>query len=274
MNYPEFSVLISVYKKENCFNLNACLNSILTQSLKPSEVVIVKDGPLPADLENYIDNFSEAHEIVKVVALAENRGLATALNFGIQICSFDYIARMDADDIAVPERFAIQFKAIIEEPRIRLIGGFVQEFEKDAKTLSRIRKVPIEHSQIITSAKKFCPFNHPTVIYRKKDVLDVGGYDASFFQEDYHLWMKMLATGIYAVNLPEVLVYMRTGQDFFKRRKGIKYAKNEFSFFYSLYRDKHLNLLEFLLAGIPRFCIRLLPVLLVENIYKQLLRSR
>ena len=270
---PDFSVLISVYFRETCSNLETCLKSILEQSLPPSEIVIVKDGPLSVEMNELLANFERCYSEINLVSLNENVGLAKALNFGISHCRYDFIARMDSDDIAHPDRFEKQFKIFRKYPQVQIVGSWVSEFTDDTCVSVGIRKVPEFHHEILKFSKLYSPFNHPTVVFRKQTVVESGGYDPLFLQEDYHLWMKLLSLGTIGYNIQESLVFMRTNNNFFNRRRGLKYAINEASFMHSLYRQNHISFIEFTIYGIARFLSRMLGAKLLKFLYKNFLRK-
>ena len=123
----DFSVLLSVYWKENPDWLRLSLKSIWEdQSLKPAEIVLVKDGPLTDRLEAVISQFKQSAPL-KIVPLSQNQGLGRALNEGLKFCSFDLVARMDTDDISKPDRFEKQIRFISQHPDISVVGSWVDE---------------------------------------------------------------------------------------------------------------------------------------------------
>ena len=116
-----FSVLISVYCREKATHLNDALLSIWEQTLTPTEVVLVKDGPLTDELEQVINDFKNRYNAIRIVALPQNVGLGAALNEGLKHCSYELVARMDSDDICKPIRFEKQVQYLMQHPQIDII---------------------------------------------------------------------------------------------------------------------------------------------------------
>lgn len=267
-----FSVLLSVYFKEQATYLQQCLNSILSQSLQPTEIIIVKDGILTKDLDQVIDNFLSKTKILKVIQLPNNIGLGKALNIGLQHCTYDIIARMDTDDIAKPNRFEKQLKVFQQYPDIDIVSSWIDEFEGDTNHILSIRKLPEYHKEIYQFAKKRSPINHPAVMFRKSSVLAAGGYKHFPLFEDYYLWVRMLINGAKFYNIQESLLYFRSSPEMFKRRGGINYALIELKFERELLRIKFIDKSIFIKNILIRFISRLIPNKLRTIIYKHLLR--
>lgn len=219
-----FSVLMSVYKKENPAFLEECLKSLMAQTLQASEIVLVEDGPLTGELYAVIDSYSKLLPL-KSVKLETNQGLATALNVGLERCAHELVARMDTDDIMLPNRFELQVAFMQANPSIDVASSWIEERTQTMQASGFVKKVPPTHEEILKFSKRRNPINHPASIYRKSSVLAVGGYPM-VFPEDYALWSAMLVKGYRFANIPEVLVHMRTGDDFIVRR-GVSFLKGE-----------------------------------------------
>lgn len=225
-----YSVLMSLYNKENPRYLKEAIDSILNQTIPPSEFIIIKDGKLTKELEDtlkyYIFKFPH---LFYIYGYNENKGLGYALNFGMQYCNNELIARMDADDIAHPKRCELQLKEFQTNPQLSIIGSFIQEFYviEDKKNLAGKRIVPLEDKEIKKYIKKRCPFNHMTVMLKKSDVIKSGGYKKWHFNEDYYLWIRMLENNCIFKNIPKVLVLARIDKNMYQRRGGIKYFISE-----------------------------------------------
>lgn len=224
---PEFSVLLSVYKNEKYEYFEAALNSILNQTMAPSEIVLIRDGEVPKPLQVSIDRFLENSIVpVKYIPFEKNGGLGNALRVGIEACTYSLVARMDTDDISASDRFERQLKAFSENPDVDVIGGQVSEFRENPKILSGNRIVPCTHSQIVQYARYRSPFNHPTVMYKRDSVLRAGNYVEIKYLEDYYLWCRMILNNCRFMNLPETLVYMRVNSDTYQRRGGYRYYQS------------------------------------------------
>ena len=167
-----FSVLLSIYYKERPDFLRQSLDSLFSQTLLPTEVVLVKDGPLTKTLDIIIEEYSKRYLQLKIVSLSVNQGLGKALNEGLKYCSYDLVVRMDTDDIAKPNRFEKQLKAFNNQSDIDIVSSWIDEFEGDTNHILSIRKLPEYHKEIYKFAKKRNPINHPAVMFRKSSVLE------------------------------------------------------------------------------------------------------
>lgn len=269
----QFSVLISVYKKENPEYLKTALESIVNQTLKPTEIVIVKDGLLTKELDECIEDFQKQNpKLFKVLAFKENRGLGLALRDGVKACKYEYIARMDSDDISKQDRFEKQFNYIQKHPETALLGTWITEFSKDEKEPNTLTKLPCTHQEIIKFAKKRNPFRHMTMVLKKEAVIEAGNYRDFLWFEDYDLWVRMLQKGYIAANIPEYLVNVRADKDMFARRGGWQYLKRDYRFQNVLMKTKFINKAEYILNISIRILIRLLPNDMRSLFYKRFLR--
>jgi glycosyltransferase involved in cell wall biosynthesis len=267
----KFSVLLPVFYKANPDHFKSALESLFNQSLPANEVVIVKDGPLTSELENVLSQYT--HNLpLKVLALKKNMGLGEALHIGLLNCSYDFVARMDSDDICVRERFEKQVEAFLENPDLDIIGSYLREFVHEIGDLKVIRKVPLKHEDIQSYTFYRCPFNHPTVMFKKSAVLRVGSYKSMPFFEDYYLWIRMAVANCCFENSEKVLLHYRIGNNMISRRHGLKYANDEYRFFKNCYKEGFINAYQFL-----RFCfrfpVRLLPIKILGKFYDYFLRS-
>lgn len=262
------SVLLSVYYKENPKYLDESLRSILLdQTYNVEQVVLVRDGPLTNELDFVIDYWASKFDgLLTIVSLNENHGLARALNEGLKYCKYDLVARMDTDDIALPERFEKQVYFMISNPDISVSSGCIEEWSQDFSLKISERRLPLDHNSILIFAKKRSPISHPAVIFRKSAVLAVGGYP-TIYPEDYPLWGTMLAQGYKFANLPDVLLKMRVGNALVERR-GKEFLKGEIKVFKHLYSVGLINRYEFFRNVLVRSFVRLSPVLVKKILYK------
>lgn len=269
----QFSVLMSVYSKEVPTFLESSLKSIIEQTLKPSQIVIVKDGPLSKELDNVITNYErEYDDLFKIVNLRSNVGLGKALNIGLGECDHELIVRMDSDDICVMDRFEKQIKYMSENEQISVLGSWIAEFENNPQDIISIRSVPSNHEQIRKLAKKKNPINHMSVVFRKNDVVNAGNYQSFLWNEDYYLWVRMIKKNYIFANLPEALLYVRAGEEMFKRRGGTKYLFSEIKLQKEFVQMKFINRFQAVINILKRVLIRLLPSKIRGFIYKRYLR--
>ena len=274
MTLPSFSVLICVYEKDDPEYFRLALQSVIDQTVSPDEVLLVADGPLIDALHSVIDNFrSEYPDIVRVVQFETNQGLGTALRTGVKECTHDIVARMDADDVAVNDRFERQLEHLSSNPDVDVIGGYIGEFQDDPGEIDQVREVPLESDEVESFSRFRCPTNHPTVVFRRESVLEAGNYRSLRSQQDYELWMRMLSQGYTIENLPEVLVRCRAGEELYNRRGGLEYAQLEYSLQREFLQLGAITRFEFSRNLLLRIPVRLIPNRIRTIIYKLFLRG-
>lgn len=265
----KLSLLMPVCEKDNIPCLKTALESVLRQTVPASEIIVVSDGPLSNDLQNILNIFKND---ITLVLLPKKLGLTGALNEGLKHCSCPLVARMDADDISVQNRFELQLKCFEQDSTLSVLGGYVEEFS-DTSTKTFIRKVPTTDCQIKRFLKYRSPFNHPTVMFKKRDILKVGGYKDFYLLEDYHLWARLALSGAKMANIPQVLLRFRSGKQMFLRRGGYKYFCANKILFKDFLHMKIINKAQYFYNLAVRFCVQVLcPVQVREIFYKKVLR--
>jgi glycosyltransferase involved in cell wall biosynthesis len=266
------SVLISVFSKEIPAYLAECLDSLAAQTLRAGEVVVVEDGPLGARLDRTIDAYREKLPIVSV-RLKDHVGLGVALGAGLSACRGEYVARMDADDICVPDRFERQMDFLESHREVDVVGGAIAEFEQDRLTPHSIRMLPTAGRPLLEFAQFRNPLNHMTVVFRKAAVLAAGSYRTRMGFEDYDLWARMLMRGAGLHNLEDVLVYVRCGTGMQSRRGGISYLKREIDLQLRLREMRFLSSRQCAMNILLRAPVRLMPTRLRAMCYRMGLRN-
>ena len=181
----KFSVLISIYYKETPEHLSECLESLIHQTVKADEIILVEDGKLNDGLYDVINRFSEKFHTLKIVSYEENMGLGYALQHGLQHCSHELVARMDADDICYPERFEKELDILLSHPEITVVSSWMSTFSKDIFHIENIKMVPEFDHDIKRYAISRNPVNHPACMFRKSKVLEAGNYKPFYLLEDY-----------------------------------------------------------------------------------------
>lgn len=217
-------MLMSLYKKEHPEYLRLALDSMINQTVKPDEIVLVEDGPLTDKLYAVVDDYKD---YLTVVVNEKNMGLGLALNKGVGVCRNNLVARMDTDDIAELNRCEKQLQYFAFHPETTILGGQIEEFITDTKNVVGKRIVPETDEELKNYMKKRCPFNHMTVMFKKADIIKAGNYQDWFWNEDYYLWIRLALDGFVFANLSETLVHTRVGADMYQRRGGDKYFKSE-----------------------------------------------
>ncbi len=256
----QFSVLMSVYKNEKPEYFAQAVDSVLNQTLMPNEIILMRDGPVPKKLQKIIDGYlsGEYRDLFSYYPMKTNHGLGNALKLGVIKAKYDYIARMDTDDIAKSNRFELQVKYMEEHPEVSVCGGQIFEFIGNKNNVVSKREVPLEHSDIVRFMKKRNAFSHMTVMFKKQDVIDAGNYIEMYLAEDYYLWCRMMVRGYIFANLPEILVYARTGTDMYKRRGGYKYYLSLKKLEEFKQKNKLTNRIDYLSTLSMRFLIHVL----------------
>ena len=271
MNY---SVLMSVYYKEKPDNLRQSMESIWRQTVPTDDFVLVCDGPLGLDLNAVVSQMEETHQdILHVIRLPKNVGLGNALNEGLKHCKNDLVARMDSDDISRQNHCERQLKVFEDNLRVAICSGIVEEFTSSTDIIDSQRIPPEKHEEIMQFAKKRNPFNHPCVMYRKNEVVAVGGYQQIFLLEDYYLWVRMLINGAVGYNLQESLLWMRAGSDMYKRRGGWKYAKAQIRLFGFMRKSGFIGIKDYMLSCMVRTASSLAPNSLRKAVFNWKLRK-
>lgn len=261
-----FTVLQSVYKKDNPDFLSESLQSIAENTLPPTSIVLVKDGELTSELESVISSWQKKLPL-KVVGYEKNQGLAHALNFGFQFVQTELVARMDSDDIAYKNRFEKQITFMVENPDVALSSGYISEFNTTKMIPSSIRRVPLLYEEIVPYLKKRNAFNHMAVVFRKSAVIDAGGYEQVSYFEDYDLWIRVVQKGYKVANIPELLVNARIGNDMIGRRHGLSYSKDELNFLKRQLKSGFITKKEFFKLVIMRVPVRLFPKRILKAVY-------
>lgn len=267
------SVLITVYAKESPLFLDQALRSLEQQSMQPSQVVLVKDGPLGPSLDAVIASYDGLLPL-SVVALPENMGSGPASRAGMEVCRESLVARMDSDDICLPHRLEVQTRALMENPGVDAVGGAIAEFETCPERPVAFRWPPAASADVARWARFRSPINNMTAVFRREAALRAGNYQNFPLYEDYHLWVRMLLAGSRLMNLDQVLVNVRVGNGMHSRRRGLRYALQEVRFQRFLCESGFISPARGIcnaLLGVP---LRLVPAPLGRLVYLNLLRSR
>jgi len=271
--YTPFSVLISTYKNDKPNLLSIALESIFSQSLQPNQVVLVVDGEIAKNATQVISEFENKYsEILELVQLPQNVGLGNALKIGIKHCKYSLIARMDADDVCDFNRFKTQVDYFYNNPLVSVVGSFVEEFHNKPSDYGSIKKVPLSTEEIRKYSSFRNPINHPSVMFKKEAIEQVGSYKEINLFEDYYLWLRLLKAGFIIENIPECLLHFKVGNDLIGRRHGFSYLKKEFSFLKLCYSENLITTKAFVTQIFSRLPLRVLPKNVLLFIYNKFLR--
>jgi len=269
----KYSVLMSVYINEKADYLSKSIESMINQSLKPDEIILMIDGPLTQDLNTVVEMY-ETKNLIKVIRNETNIGLGKSLHKGLLECKNEFIARMDSDDISIPNRCEKQVKFLNENSDISVIGTALIEFINNEENILYRKEVVTNHVDIAHQIKFKNPINHPTVMFRKKHVLDSGNYLDFYLNEDYYLWIRMYLKGYKFSNLNENLLKMRIDDNTYLRRGGYKYYVAQKNLFKFMLNKKIISKKEYLFNNLSRFIIRVcIPNNIRKNLYTRYLRK-
>lgn len=271
-----FSVLMSIYCKEKPEHFDICMKSIWDQqTLKPTEIILVEDGPLTDELYESIASWKEhLQQILRVIKLEENVGTGKAKNIGLQNCQYEIVSIVDTDDISVADRFEKQIECFFRDTDLVILGGQITEFIDDLSLPSGMRIVPLDNLALRQYAKKQSPFNNMTIMYRKSKILEVGGYQHHLWMEDYNLFLRVIAKGYKIQNLEDILVYARIDNGMHARRKGYEYIKSEKQLLTLKKELKLQNPIHANMLFLIRSAFRLMPSSFLGKIYNTFLRKK
>lgn len=268
-----YSILMSVYRLEKPAFFAQALQSMMAQTVLTNDFVVVCDGPLTPELDAVLDRFDRQYPgIFHVIRLPENVGIGAAANIGLQHCKNDLVAKMDADDISVPDRCEKQLRMFENHPELAVLGGFMEEFDEDPNCPYALRTVPLIHEEIRSFARRRQPFSNVTVMYRRSAVLAVGGYRSMARSEDYDLYVRLLHKGYRAANLRDVLTKARTDRSAMSRRASWATLKGCAQSRWRAYRMGFSSLGDFLFCVTGQFVMFISPAKLQQLLYQKLFR--
>lgn len=270
----KFSLLLSTYHGDHPDYLRlAFVSSVHEQTRRPDEVVLVQDGPVPGPLATEIEHLVGSSPVpVTHVVMEANVGLGPALDRGLEACSHEIVARMDADDVSRPDRFERQLPLV--EAGADIVGSGLYEFGDSIEEVVGRRTPPTDPDQIRRVIRFRDPFNHPTVVYRKSAVLAAGGYTDMALMEDYLLFTRMVEAGATPANIAEPLVYYRVGAGAYARRGGLQLLRSELAL-QRRFRDLGITSRgEYLRNVAVRGGYRLVPEGVRKVAYRSLLANR
>jgi len=268
--HEPFSLLVPVYDGDRPDYLRRAFRSAVhDQTVRPDQVIIVRDGPVRAELAECLDELCASSPVpVTFVPLSRNAGLGPALDCGLAASEHDVVARMDADDVAMPHRFAVQVPLTADAD---IVGSGLLEFSGDTDEIVGQRVPPIGQEKIARYARMHDPFNHPTVVYRRSAVRAAGGYGDLKLMEDYALFARMLQNGARAVNVAEPLVWYRVGETAFKRRGGTALLRSELRLQREFRKNGFTSPAQYARNVLVRGGYRLVPWWLRRAVYRPVL---
>ena len=265
-----YSVLMSLYKKEHPGYLRLALDSMINQTVKPDEIILVEDGPLTDELYKVVEEYKDH---LTIVINEKNLGLGLALNEGLKACRNELVARMDTDDISKSDRFEKQLRRFEEKPELVIVGSYIDEFVDTPDNVISQRRVPTDSQSIYNYAKKRSAFNHPTVMYRRSAVLAEGGYNDLKRNQDVDLFGRMLFKGYKAENIYEALLWFRSSDELAVRRKSWENTKSYIATIKKFWKMGYSSFFDFAMVAIAQTGVFIMPAKLQNWIYKTFLRK-
>lgn len=265
-----YSVLMSVYKKEKPDVLDFSIKSMLEQSLKPEEFVIVKDGPITPELQTVLDSYaSKFPEMFTIVGYSENKGLAYALNYGLERCRNELVARMDSDDYSLPERCELQVRAFEKDSELAVLGSAVRLFsDNPEKPSDTIKTYPNDLEGIKRMIRRDSAFAHVSVMFKKSAVINAGGYDPLLrLGQDQDLFARMIFKKFRAGNLEQPLVLVRADENLKLRRKNKESCRSRIIVQKRLLKRKQCTIWDYLYVTIGVTAARIMPQKLFLWVY-------
>lgn len=265
---------MSVYKKDDPSFLIAAIESMLKQTVLCEQFIIVEDGPLPESLQYVIDGYaSKQPELFSVVKLSENMGLGRALDKGLEVCRNDLVARMDADDISLPSRCEKLLDLFAKNPKLGLAGTNIDEFYDDPQNVVSSRKVPCDYESICKFMRRRSPFNHPSVMFKKSEVVRCGGYGKMKRKQDFDLFARMLNMDCLALNIDESLLLFRSNRDNYKRRRSWEYCKSYIDVALVNYKRGYCSIVDLAYIVVGQLTLHFAPMCVMKKLSDSLLRK-
>jgi glycosyltransferase involved in cell wall biosynthesis len=268
--HPSFTVLMPVYAGDTPDRFERSMNSLYAGAVKPDAVLLVVDGPVSVPLALRIDRLAELHS-PRVIRLSERSGIARALNAGLREIETEWVARSDADDYSLPDRFALQTAAMTAE--VDIVGGAIREVDETG-AVTGLRAPPLDHAAILRYARTRNPFNHMTVAFRRDLAAACGFYPLLPHAEDYGLWAAMLSRGAHCRNLPDIVVEASAGMAMYRRRGGWDKLSAEILLQRHLVRHGLKTPPAGVALGLGRAAFSLAPARLRGWIYEKFLRTQ
>lgn len=266
----KYSVLMSLYKKEHPEYLRLALDSMINQTIKADEIVLVEDGPLTPELYTVVEDY---REYLTIVINEANLGLGLALNNGLKACRNELVARMDTDDISKPDRCEKQLIRFMEKPELAIVGSHIDEFVGEPSNIISQRHVPTMSNDIYNYAKRRSAFNHPAVMYRKSAVLAVGGYGDLKRNQDVDLFGRMLYHGYKAENIDEALLWFRSSEELAARRKSWENTWSYIDTIKKFWKMGYSSFLDYFIVAVAQTGMFILPTSIQKWVYRHFLRK-
>ena len=265
------TAVMSVYHGDSPIFFKHAIDSVLNQSCKAQEFIIVVDGPVGDEINKILESVSKLSNL-RIIRMSKNKGLAVSRKLAISEASTELVAVMDSDDICAENRFELQLEEF-SNPKTQVIGGWIEEFNRSPGDQCIIRKTPLTLNEIYGFGKWRNPMNHVTLMFKKSAYEAVGGYSELKYTEDWELISRMLVGGVNVRNIPQVLVYVRGGDEMIIRRRKLSQIFGEIRVLWLMYKMKYLGHFHLLANIAIRITIRIFPKKFTDYLYTNVLRK-
>jgi glycosyltransferase involved in cell wall biosynthesis len=271
------TALLSIYRADRLPLVQTTFKSLFAQTRPFDEVVVVVEGEINRELQEYLEHLSQTNPILNVIKVPNQVGplgfgLPACMNIGLEAATGDWVFKVDSDDLNHERRVEYTLEVLKRFPLARLIGGQAIEMNQDMTLALNWRKVPVKHEVISRRFAWRNPFNGPTVAVHRATALEVGGFPIVGANEDYALWGRIWANGHLCVNSPKVLVYMRGGLGLVQRRSNRRYRLGEKQALSSLYVDGVFSAPRYLWHLVVKGLVRRMPLWANTYLYQRILR--
>lgn len=254
---PLVSIIMSVYDGDDLLYVQECIQSIFDQTFTHFEIILVDDGIKRKDLKMYLNSLPGKDSRIKLIANEKNSGLAYSMNQAIKKGNGKYYARMDADDLMLPDRILKQVTFLDHNPSIDIVGSFYYEINDKEIIINEVT-LPIKHAKMVSTFPRRNPLAHVSVMMRREFIAKSGLYPLSLTDQDTLMWVNGIKNSAVLANLPEFLLKVRVSNDFYKRRAGYKKALNDAKNRAYIIRELKLSKFNFFYVGL-RFLFQLNP---------------
>lgn len=269
------SVLMSVYKNDKPEHIKEAVESVINQTLPAKQIVIVIDGPVSQEINVMLNNLQQQYSIIELYPLEKNVGLGNALKYGTEKCKYEFIARMDSDDICLLDRFEKEMACFEKDEELSIVGSNAQEFFETVDNKANIKTCPEKHEDIVEFMKARCPFCHMSVMMKKDILLKAGGYLDWYYAEDWYMWIRMYLAGAKFYNIQENLMLVRINYATFERRGGLKYYKSIKNLLKFMKKNKVIGFFKYTKEKIRRFIGHvLIPKKMKNKLYMKFMREK
>lgn len=270
----KYSILMSVYYKDSPDELRQSIESMINQTVLCDQFVLFMDGKLTEELKMVIKDYKTKYPyLFTIKGFKENKGLGRALDAGLKFCRNDLVARMDADDISLPTRCEKLLELFSMHPKLGLAGTNIDEFYDDPTHIVSSRIVPSDYKSICKFMRRRSPFNHPTVMFRKSEVIRCGGYGKMKRKQDLDLFARMINMGVYALNINESLLLFRSNEGNYKRRKSWEYCKSYIDVEFENFKRGYCSIIDLAIVTAGQMVMYIAPMSVMKFMSDRFLRK-